>query len=86
MSFLPYASGIFSVFFSDVGYSYGSFPQSTRENARVVAMAGVPGGSGEAYDDAPPPIETVRTFFPETWIWDLVEKCLCKHDNMHEQR
>uniref|UniRef100_A0A4W5JHJ8 Alpha-2-macroglobulin-like n=1 Tax=Hucho hucho TaxID=62062 RepID=A0A4W5JHJ8_9TELE len=22
---------------------------------------------------APPPIHTVRTFFPETWIWDLVE-------------
>ena len=22
---------------------------------------------------APPPIQTVRTFFPETWIWDLVE-------------
>uniref|UniRef100_A0A8K9X590 Alpha-2-macroglobulin-like n=1 Tax=Oncorhynchus mykiss TaxID=8022 RepID=A0A8K9X590_ONCMY len=21
----------------------------------------------------PPPIQTVRTFFPETWIWDLVE-------------
>ncbi|GLD52917.1 alpha-2-macroglobulin-like isoform X1 [Lates japonicus] len=21
----------------------------------------------------PPPIETVRTFFPETWIWELVE-------------
>ena len=19
------------------------------------------------------PVETVRTFFPETWIWDLVE-------------
>uniref|UniRef100_A0A4W6CVY5 Alpha-2-macroglobulin bait region domain-containing protein n=1 Tax=Lates calcarifer TaxID=8187 RepID=A0A4W6CVY5_LATCA len=25
-----------------------------------------------SYPDAPP-IETVRTFFPETWIWDLVE-------------
>ncbi|XP_026169908.1 alpha-2-macroglobulin-like [Mastacembelus armatus] len=23
--------------------------------------------------DEPPPIVTVRTFFPETWIWDLVE-------------
>uniref|UniRef100_A0A8C7TQ39 Alpha-2-macroglobulin-like n=1 Tax=Oncorhynchus mykiss TaxID=8022 RepID=A0A8C7TQ39_ONCMY len=22
---------------------------------------------------APPPIQTVRTFFPETWIWDLME-------------
>uniref|UniRef100_A0A672YEJ6 Alpha-2-macroglobulin-like n=1 Tax=Sphaeramia orbicularis TaxID=375764 RepID=A0A672YEJ6_9TELE len=21
----------------------------------------------------PPPVETIRTFFPETWIWDLVE-------------
>ncbi|XP_047450995.1 alpha-2-macroglobulin-like isoform X2 [Mugil cephalus] len=22
---------------------------------------------------APPPVETVRTFFPETWIWNLIE-------------
>ncbi|XP_045075715.1 LOW QUALITY PROTEIN: alpha-2-macroglobulin-like [Coregonus clupeaformis] len=29
------------------------------------------GGHGAA--PPPPPIETVRTFFPETWIWDLVE-------------
>ena len=21
----------------------------------------------------PPIIETVRTFFPETWLWDMVE-------------
>ncbi|XP_067450040.1 alpha-2-macroglobulin-like [Thunnus thynnus] len=26
-----------------------------------------------SYSPPPPPIETVRTFFPETWIWDLVE-------------
>uniref|UniRef100_A0A3Q3L225 Alpha-2-macroglobulin-like n=1 Tax=Mastacembelus armatus TaxID=205130 RepID=A0A3Q3L225_9TELE len=25
------------------------------------------------YASEPPPIVTVRTFFPETWIWDLVE-------------
>uniref|UniRef100_A0A8P4GCQ1 Alpha-2-macroglobulin n=1 Tax=Dicentrarchus labrax TaxID=13489 RepID=A0A8P4GCQ1_DICLA len=29
------------------------------------------GGSG--FSPQLPPIETVRTFFPETWIWDLVE-------------
>ncbi|XP_070684725.1 alpha-2-macroglobulin-like [Pempheris klunzingeri] len=23
--------------------------------------------------EAAPPVETIRTFFPETWIWDLVE-------------
>ncbi|XP_070982364.1 alpha-2-macroglobulin-like isoform X2 [Oncorhynchus clarkii lewisi] len=35
-------------------------------------LGGVPGdGFGAA--PAPPPIQTVRTFFPETWIWDLVE-------------
>ncbi|KAM3616371.1 uncharacterized protein V6R79_016920 [Siganus canaliculatus] len=34
---------------------------------------GMAGGSqnGDQYNSAP--IETVRTFFPETWIWDLVE-------------
>lgn len=34
-------------------------------------MEGVLGMGGGA---APPPvIETVRTFFPETWIWQLVD-------------
>ncbi|XP_037630769.1 alpha-2-macroglobulin-like [Sebastes umbrosus] len=42
-------------------------------------VAGTPVGAqgsaarGAAHYPAPPPIETVRTFFPETWIWDLVE-------------
>ena len=30
-------------------------------------------GDGFGAAPAPPPIQTVRTFFPETWIWDLVE-------------
>ncbi|XP_076591398.1 alpha-2-macroglobulin-like [Chaetodon auriga] len=53
-----------------ISYSYDMGPQITRQNTRVVAMAGSGGGG---YDAAPPPIVTVRTFFPETWIWDLVE-------------
>jgi len=34
-----------------------------------IPLAGnaAPGGGGLE------PIKTVRTFFPETWIWDLVE-------------
>uniref|UniRef100_A0AAZ1XGP0 Alpha-2-macroglobulin domain-containing protein n=1 Tax=Oreochromis aureus TaxID=47969 RepID=A0AAZ1XGP0_OREAU len=28
---------------------------------------------GESFAFLPAPIETVRSFFPETWIWDLVE-------------
>ncbi|XP_029922657.1 alpha-2-macroglobulin-P-like [Myripristis murdjan] len=40
-------------------------------------MPGVPGriGLGGGYSPSPalPVIETVRTFFPETWIWDLVD-------------
>ncbi|XP_068601521.1 alpha-2-macroglobulin-like [Brachionichthys hirsutus] len=37
-----------------------------------VRLAASPGNAGRASaNDAP--IETVRTFFPETWIWDLVE-------------
>uniref|UniRef100_A0A8C8CWS4 Alpha-2-macroglobulin-like n=1 Tax=Oncorhynchus tshawytscha TaxID=74940 RepID=A0A8C8CWS4_ONCTS len=34
----------------------------------LVAQSGTAGGLAP-----PPPIQTVRTFFPETWIWDLVE-------------
>lgn len=30
-------------------------------------------GPGLGAAPPPPPIQTVRTFFPETWIWDLVE-------------
>ncbi|XP_071327813.1 alpha-2-macroglobulin-like [Trachinotus anak] len=29
-------------------------------------------GGVEMEDSSSPPIQTVRTFFPETWIWDLV--------------
>ncbi|KAL1004891.1 hypothetical protein UPYG_G00051880 [Umbra pygmaea] len=29
--------------------------------------------AGEVVGVVPPPIQTIRTFFPETWIWDLVE-------------
>ncbi|XP_065328025.1 alpha-2-macroglobulin-P-like [Pelmatolapia mariae] len=28
---------------------------------------------GDSYGPYAPPIETVRSFFPETWIWDLLE-------------
>ncbi|PWA28033.1 hypothetical protein CCH79_00012155 [Gambusia affinis] len=31
------------------------------------------GKRGEAGSMAPEPVKTVRTFFPETWIWDMVE-------------
>uniref|UniRef100_A0A4W6CPS2 Alpha-2-macroglobulin bait region domain-containing protein n=1 Tax=Lates calcarifer TaxID=8187 RepID=A0A4W6CPS2_LATCA len=48
---------------------YGLRYNSVPETARVVLASAPRGG---AYPDAPP-IETVRTFFPETWIWDLVE-------------
>ncbi|XP_075892095.1 alpha-2-macroglobulin-like [Nelusetta ayraudi] len=34
-------------------------------------QSGVAGAAG--FDSAQPIIETVRTFFPETWIWELVE-------------
>ncbi|XP_038829725.1 alpha-2-macroglobulin-like isoform X3 [Salvelinus namaycush] len=49
---------------------------SYRHSAHPIAMdsllrgeAGLPG----IYGAPLPPIQTVRTFFPETWIWDLVE-------------
>uniref|UniRef100_A0A3B3VEF6 Alpha-2-macroglobulin-like n=1 Tax=Poecilia latipinna TaxID=48699 RepID=A0A3B3VEF6_9TELE len=37
-------------------------------------MGAAPGlGYASGPDMLPEPVETVRTFFPETWIWDLVE-------------
>uniref|UniRef100_A0A8C7TLR7 Alpha-2-macroglobulin-like n=1 Tax=Oncorhynchus mykiss TaxID=8022 RepID=A0A8C7TLR7_ONCMY len=50
---------------------YREEPQPVKSMGQV-GLGGVPGdGFGAA--PAPPPIQTVRTFFPETWIWDLVE-------------
>ncbi|KAK2846829.1 hypothetical protein Q5P01_009828 [Channa striata] len=53
---------------------YKSSPDLVR-GERLVGLAGPPiGAAGVAYASAPPqPVVTVRTFFPETWIWDLVE-------------
>ncbi|XP_037534357.1 alpha-2-macroglobulin [Nematolebias whitei] len=58
-----------------LGYS-GFGVQYSRVNAMAapdrIAMSGPPGLGGSLAPSAEP-IETVRTFFPETWIWDLVE-------------
>uniref|UniRef100_A0A4W5JDS9 Alpha-2-macroglobulin-like n=1 Tax=Hucho hucho TaxID=62062 RepID=A0A4W5JDS9_9TELE len=61
-------------------YGYNAYPvTTTRLNPGAVILSfskaglgGVP-GVGFSAAPAPPPIHTVRTFFPETWIWDLVE-------------
>ncbi|XP_058601063.1 alpha-2-macroglobulin [Onychostoma macrolepis] len=39
----------------------------------LIEEAGVAGGIGPGIALTPPPEETIRTFFPETWIWELVE-------------
>ncbi|XP_034722592.1 alpha-2-macroglobulin-like [Etheostoma cragini] len=57
-----------------VGLRYHSVPTMARSEVmpdRVPAPAGA-ASSGMLPPDKPP-IETVRTFFPETWIWDLVD-------------
>ncbi|XP_056230564.1 alpha-2-macroglobulin-like [Seriola aureovittata] len=51
-----------------ISYRFNSVPVVARMD---VALAS-PGGAGGDYAE-PPPLQTVRTFFPETWIWDLVE-------------
>ncbi|XP_014017955.2 alpha-2-macroglobulin [Salmo salar] len=43
---------------------------SNRGTVNRLVMGQVGGFGGSA---PPSPIQTVRTFFPETWIWDLVE-------------
>ncbi|KAM7413678.1 hypothetical protein PAMA_020858 [Pampus argenteus] len=49
------------------GISYHKYEIMTRYRVNPVGLA--PGGRG----DPLPPLMTVRSFFPETWIWDLVE-------------
>ncbi|XP_069003493.1 alpha-2-macroglobulin-like [Embiotoca jacksoni] len=44
--------------------------------AVAIGKAGSIGSSRSDFGNTgspPPPIETVRTFFPETWLWDLVQ-------------
>ncbi|XP_057183547.1 alpha-2-macroglobulin-like, partial [Triplophysa rosa] len=72
------------VAFENFGQAVG-IPESGRPAFGIAgAFAGVPGmvgqglggvgvGVGIGVPYAVPPIETIRTFFPETWIWDLVE-------------
>ncbi|KAM9801271.1 alpha-2-macroglobulin-like [Neosynchiropus ocellatus] len=43
------------------------------EVARLQTMNMGVGGGARGMVGGPPPIETVRSFFPETWLWDLVE-------------
>ncbi len=75
---------LFAGVFSDVAYHMEFFPQTSRVflgGAAGLMPGGPPGPPGHigffipaaSYPDSVPPIETVRTFFPETWIWDLVE-------------
>uniref|UniRef100_A0A671U9S6 Alpha-2-macroglobulin-like n=1 Tax=Sparus aurata TaxID=8175 RepID=A0A671U9S6_SPAAU len=58
-----------------INMRYHSVPERGRMGARG-GEAGLPsaaGGFGGRSPEDTSPIETVRTFFPETWIWDLVE-------------
>ena len=44
------------------------------DTAGAAGPVGERGQSGHAGGPSvPPPIQTIRSFFPETWIWDLVE-------------
>ncbi|XP_053177575.1 alpha-2-macroglobulin-like [Scomber japonicus] len=53
------------------GWGYGAPPVVSRMN---IGAGSAPPLGGDHVDDLPPsPIVTVRSFFPETWIWDLVE-------------
>ncbi|XP_038548725.1 alpha-2-macroglobulin-like isoform X2 [Micropterus salmoides] len=65
---------------------YESVPQIHRMDlpGGISGFSGLPGPPGllglptvplvgSGFSSPPQPVETVRTFFPETWIWDLVE-------------
>ncbi|XP_029028302.1 alpha-2-macroglobulin-like [Betta splendens] len=72
--------------FNVYGYGYGAVPMMPEMT--MAGLPGPPGSAGGmgfgglfpavntaqgVGGNAPPPVVTVRTFFPETWIWDLVE-------------
>uniref|UniRef100_A0A3Q1K3Z3 Alpha-2-macroglobulin-like n=1 Tax=Anabas testudineus TaxID=64144 RepID=A0A3Q1K3Z3_ANATE len=68
-------------YYNRYGYRYKAVPDAARMNLGL-GMAAPPGPPvAVALEDSeyvgaapiPQPITTVRTFFPETWIWDLVE-------------
>uniref|UniRef100_A0AAZ3NU98 Alpha-2-macroglobulin-like n=1 Tax=Oncorhynchus tshawytscha TaxID=74940 RepID=A0AAZ3NU98_ONCTS len=68
----PYAvfqvniSALFSQLEESVTYSLMARPGSAGPRLEMAVAGGLAA-------PPPPPIQTVRTFFPETWIWDLVE-------------
>uniref|UniRef100_A0A4W5JX13 Uncharacterized protein n=1 Tax=Hucho hucho TaxID=62062 RepID=A0A4W5JX13_9TELE len=51
---------------SYVAYSHMARPGSAGPRLEMAVAGGLAA-------PPPPPIQTVRTFFPETWFWDLVE-------------
>uniref|UniRef100_A0A3Q1IXV1 A2ML1 protein n=1 Tax=Anabas testudineus TaxID=64144 RepID=A0A3Q1IXV1_ANATE len=55
-----------------LGIAFSYYPFPIAENP-VWGRAGSAGSRGGAFIPDAPPVVTVRTFFPETWIWDLVE-------------
>uniref|UniRef100_A0A8C9XNQ4 Alpha-2-macroglobulin-like n=1 Tax=Sander lucioperca TaxID=283035 RepID=A0A8C9XNQ4_SANLU len=55
-----------------VSYMYDSAPPARMSEMGPPVPVGAAGASDRSSPDKSP-IETVRTFFPETWIWDLVE-------------
>uniref|UniRef100_A0A8P4GMY4 Alpha-2-macroglobulin n=1 Tax=Dicentrarchus labrax TaxID=13489 RepID=A0A8P4GMY4_DICLA len=72
VSMLPSASdGIFSGFCTGLVQRSRQRTIMSEPTVRMVTGSSARGGSG--FSPQLPPIETVRTFFPETWIWDLVE-------------
>lgn len=77
VSSLPSASDVvLSGFFSDqpIAVAYERTPQIQRMSIQVQGgAAGIGSGFGDSNSGDVSPIETVRNFFPETWIWDLVE-------------
>ncbi|XP_041731873.1 alpha-2-macroglobulin isoform X2 [Coregonus clupeaformis] len=54
-------------------YRYYSHPVAMVSFRKAAVVPGSPVAVAGEHARPPPPIETVRTFFPETWIWDLVE-------------
>ncbi|CAL8350313.1 unnamed protein product [Lota lota] len=53
---------------------YGGYPETVMMKGMMEPQRRVmDGANGGAPPPPPPIIETVRTFFPETWLWDLVK-------------
>ncbi|CAG6007637.1 unnamed protein product [Menidia menidia] len=59
--------------FKGLEYRYGSVSYRTRSYGFAIPVSDRFSITEPSPPSTPPPLKTIRSFFPETWIWNLVE-------------